>query len=303
MVKYSCEKCGKEFNQKGDYTKHTTKKNPCVFESKIEEMIEKVITKEINEMEINEMKINEVKINENTENIVENIKYIDLFCGIGSFHYSFKKFGWDCVMSCDIDNAVKETYKTNYGILPLGDITKIEPKNITNYDILCAGFPCFIAGTQTLTNNGYKNIEDIEITDRLLTHSGKFQNILNLQRKIYTGDLFDIKIKYHAELITTTEEHPFYIREKKKNNIFGNSMWKKANELTMNDYFGMVINNNEIIPEFTFEKSINQYKIENDCIVLDKLNYWFLMGYFIGDGWIEETKKKMDIVCIKYDLR
>ena len=40
MVKYSCEKCGKEFTQKGHYTKHTTKKNPCVFESKIEEMIE-----------------------------------------------------------------------------------------------------------------------------------------------------------------------------------------------------------------------------------------------------------------------
>ena len=74
--------------------------------------------------------------------IKEKIKFIDLFCGIGSFHYSFKKLGWECVMSCDIDKAVKETYKNNYGILPLGDITEIEPKNIPNYDILCAGFPC-----------------------------------------------------------------------------------------------------------------------------------------------------------------
>ena len=52
------------------------------------------------------------------------------------------------------------------------------------------------------------------IMDRLLTHNGKFQKIINIQRKIYNGDLFDIKIKYHPELITTTEEHPFYIREK-----------------------------------------------------------------------------------------
>lgn len=47
MVKYSCEKCGKEFTQKGHYTRHTTKKNPCVFESKIEKMIEKVVTEKI----------------------------------------------------------------------------------------------------------------------------------------------------------------------------------------------------------------------------------------------------------------
>jgi site-specific DNA-cytosine methylase len=289
MVKYSCEKCGKEFNQKGHYTKHINKKNPCVIESKVKELIEKAVAEKMNEMTYNETIpiIPEIEMAED-----EKIKFIDLFCGIGSFHYSFKKLNWECVMSCDIDKAVKETYKENYGLLPLGDITEIEPKSIASYDILCAGFPCFIEGTQTLSNNGYKNIEDIEITDRLLTHTGKFQKIVNLQRKIYSGDLFDIKIKYHPELITTTEEHPFYIREKKGNNIFGNPIWKKANELTMNDYFGMVINNNEIVPEFTFEKVINQYKTEEQHITLDKLDYWFVMGYLVGDGWIEETTKQ-----------
>ena len=72
----------------------------------------------------------------------EKIKFIDLFCGIGSFHYSFKKLNWECVMACDINNTVKESYKTNYGLLPLGDITEINPNTIPNYDILCAGFPC-----------------------------------------------------------------------------------------------------------------------------------------------------------------
>ena len=43
MVKYSCEKCGKEFTQKGNYTKHTTKKIPCVFENKIEKMVDNKI--------------------------------------------------------------------------------------------------------------------------------------------------------------------------------------------------------------------------------------------------------------------
>ena len=34
MVKYNCEKCGKEFTQKGQYTKHINRKNPCVLENK-----------------------------------------------------------------------------------------------------------------------------------------------------------------------------------------------------------------------------------------------------------------------------
>ena len=41
MVNYSCEKCGKEFSLKGHYTKHLNKKNPCIFESKLKEMLDK----------------------------------------------------------------------------------------------------------------------------------------------------------------------------------------------------------------------------------------------------------------------
>ena len=70
------------------------------------------------------------------------LRFVDLFCGIGSFHHSFKKLGWQCVMACDIDKAAKETYQTNHGLLPLGDITTIDPKDVPSYDVLCAGFPC-----------------------------------------------------------------------------------------------------------------------------------------------------------------
>ena len=68
--------------------------------------------------------------------------FIDLFCGIGSFHYSFQKLGWKCVMASDIDEDVRKTYFENYGMMPLSDITKIDPATVKPYDILCAGFPC-----------------------------------------------------------------------------------------------------------------------------------------------------------------
>lgn len=73
---------------------------------------------------------------------MNQIKYIDLFCGIGSFHYSFQKLGWECVMASDINKAASDTYQANYNMTTLGDILDIEPSSIPQYDILCAGFPC-----------------------------------------------------------------------------------------------------------------------------------------------------------------
>lgn len=69
-------------------------------------------------------------------------KFIDLFCGIGSFHYSLKKLGFECVMACDINEPARKTYHANYGIVPLGDVTDIAPESVPSFDILCAGFPC-----------------------------------------------------------------------------------------------------------------------------------------------------------------
>jgi len=70
------------------------------------------------------------------------IRYIDLFCGMGSFHYSFQKLGFKCVMASDIYKAAKDNYKENYNMDILDDICDIEPSKIEDYDILCAGFPC-----------------------------------------------------------------------------------------------------------------------------------------------------------------
>lgn len=38
MGKYNCEKCGKEFNKKSEYTTHVNKKNQCVVESGMKEI-------------------------------------------------------------------------------------------------------------------------------------------------------------------------------------------------------------------------------------------------------------------------
>jgi DNA (cytosine-5)-methyltransferase 1 len=71
------------------------------------------------------------------------IKYIDLFCGIGSFHYSFNKIkNMECVFACDINENARKTYFENYNFNPEGDINSIDIKKIPKFNLLTAGFPC-----------------------------------------------------------------------------------------------------------------------------------------------------------------
>ena len=242
---------------------------------------EESVTSEVNNDEI-------ITIDNPVDNPIDlsTYKFIDLFCGIGGFHQALHQMGAKCVLACDIDKSCREVYKDNYGIEPVNNVKDIDETTMEDFDILCAGFPCFVEGTLTLTNSGYKNIEDVNLSDKLLTHTGKFQNILNLQRKIYTGDIYDFKIKYHPELLSATEEHPFYVREQKKvwnsslkkyDSVFGEPEWKIASKLNMNYYFGMVINNKEIIPEFT-----------HNTEEINDLDYWFKIGYLVGDVYVED---------------
>lgn len=68
--------------------------------------------------------------------------FVDLFCGIGGFHYATKGLGLRCVFSCDIDGEAARQYEDNFGICPAGDITQIPARDIPEHDLLFAGFPC-----------------------------------------------------------------------------------------------------------------------------------------------------------------
>ena len=70
------------------------------------------------------------------------IKFIDLFCGIGGIRIGMEQAGFECVFSCDINSECQRTYAANFGEMPKGDIRDVSEKSISDFDILCAGFPC-----------------------------------------------------------------------------------------------------------------------------------------------------------------
>jgi len=77
--------------------------------------------------------------------------FIDLFAGIGGMRLAFQGLNGKCVFSSEWDQQAQITYRTNFGEVPFGDITKIDANDIPKHDVLVAGFPC-----QAFSIAGYK---------------------------------------------------------------------------------------------------------------------------------------------------
>jgi DNA (cytosine-5)-methyltransferase 1 len=72
------------------------------------------------------------------------MRFIDLFAGLGGFHYALSKLGHECVFVSELDEELRTLYETNFPSTRssiYGDI-RVSVEQVPAHDILCAGFPC-----------------------------------------------------------------------------------------------------------------------------------------------------------------
>jgi DNA (cytosine-5)-methyltransferase 1 len=90
----------------------------------------------------------------------KKIKVVSLFSGIGGFEKGLEKskIDYEIVFASEIDRFARETYGCNFSLKNMvGDIKKVNEKDIPNHELLCAGFPCqsfSVAGKR----KGFKDI-------------------------------------------------------------------------------------------------------------------------------------------------
>lgn len=75
---------------------------------------------------------------------MKNIKFVELFAGIGGFRYGLEKAGkYEYVWANEWDKYAVKIYEKNFGEKPnTRDIRTVEANEVPNHDLLTAGFPC-----------------------------------------------------------------------------------------------------------------------------------------------------------------
>lgn len=148
--------------------------------------------------------------------------FIDLFAGIGGFRLGLEAAGGHCRFTSEWDRHSQKTYKAWFGEEPEGDITKIDPKEIPNHDVLAAGFPCqpfSLAGVSKKNSLGHAHgfkcatqgtlfynvatIAEIKRPPVLMLENVK--NLLSHDKgrtwKVIDGTLSDLKYKVFKKVI------------------------------------------------------------------------------------------------------
>ncbi|HEY3155373.1 MAG TPA: DNA (cytosine-5-)-methyltransferase [Candidatus Eisenbacteria bacterium] len=81
------------------------------------------------------------------------MRFVDLFAGLGGFHYALRALGHECVFASEIDPELRELYARNFpdsARRVFGDIREFAHR-VPRHDVLCAGFPC-----QPFSKSGYQ---------------------------------------------------------------------------------------------------------------------------------------------------
>jgi len=126
--------------------------------------------------------------------------------------------------------------------------------------------PCFPAETLVLTDKGYQKIQNVNSSDLLFTHSGNWKPQKIMTRK-YTGDIILLKFDGHPDF-RATSEHPVYTR--RQNGVIE---WAPLSEISEGDCLGIKTGVN-FVTQFPVV-------IAKDC-------FWYTIGYFIGNGYIQK---------------
>ena len=142
---------------------------------------------------------------------------------------------------------------------------------------------CFTPDTLVYTLNGPKPIEDIGLTDKVLTSNGNYENVILPVRHEYTGPMLNIQVKNAVYPVRVTPEHQvFALKSQAKGlnfDVIRNRLDKNITKPEFNDAKDLLTGDFLVFP-------IPQY--ESDIVTMTEEDCRFY-GILLGDGHISSS--------------
>lgn len=230
--------------------------------------------------DVDERDIREVKADE-----IRGYDRVHLFCGIAGWELALQLAGWN-----------------------------------PDRRVWTGSCPCFPAGTLVLTEGGYKPIEDVQVGDKVLTHSTRFMPVTHTGTEM--AECVKVKGQGHFGMVCTPN-HPFYVSDG------GDPYWCPASELKGKRWATVALVPPLPIPEYrvgkhgwVFDRVSDRYRAFGekngkrvhlgaystpaeaeqarrtavdsgvitvrgaDAIDVNSLGFARFLGYWLGDGWV-----------------
>lgn len=159
----------------------------------------------------------------------------------------------------------------------------LEIVDTNKYDYLMTySFPCITKDSMILTEKGYIPFEDVEVGMKVLTKGNTWERVVKKFENGYHQTYYLNAMGF--ENIHCTLNHKFYVREmyrKGHKNIrcFKEPVFKEVKDITKKDYFGIPVIN------------------EEDFFYTNDLDFWFMLGMYVGDGWLSKSSNDIIISC------
>ncbi len=142
---------------------------------------------------------------------------------------------------------------------------------------------CLTPGEKVLTDKGLINVENVSLTNKLISKDGKLVNIHNLQRYyVENENTFKFKVSNTYRTTTFTKEHPIYISQNTR----------RGNGTISEDLFDFNFVRAQNVNTGDWIKVPNIYNNYRDCSVEEFIgdsNFWFFVGTWLGDGRCEKN--------------
>ena len=162
-----------------------------------------------------------------------------------------------------------ELIKKTYDYISLGYYTHATPtlfNSGTNHMQLSS---CFVENTEVMTMDGIKKIQNVEINNEIVTHTGKVNKVLQIHKNLLNNRKIMLLSVYNTKNIFVTDNHKFLSIS--KNNY--KPEWRSINELNYNHFIAIPsYKSNNLINELNINNiDINNYntKINIDYIQID----------------------------------